>query len=84
MSGHQECLQCGVCCEKWGWDQFGIIADLKPWITGGRDDILQHVSIRKKNHRRSTGAGLTLADLSEVELYHDYGLNCPACRDSAP
>ena len=131
MSADQECLQCGVCCEKWGWDQHGIIADLKPWITGGRDDILQHVSIRFKNHRRSTGAGITLADLPEVEqiyywvspagsklnycpfynkredgkvycgihtvkpavcigfapwseVYHDYGLNCPACRDSAP
>ncbi|HII98448.1 MAG TPA: hypothetical protein HA272_04110 [Methanoregula sp.] len=131
MSADQECLQCGVCCEKWGWDQYGIPADLKPWIKGRRDDILQHVSIRFRNHRRSTGAGLTLADLPEVEriyywvspsgskldycpfydkredgkvycgihtvkpavcigfapwleVYHDYGLNCPACRDIAP
>jgi Fe-S-cluster containining protein len=131
MTAEQDCLQCGVCCEKWGWDQKGIPADLVPWIEGRRDDILQHVSIRFRNGRRSTGAGLSLADLPQVEwiyywvspantkltycpfydkrddgkvycgihtvkpavcigfapwaeIYHDYGLNCPACRDIAP
>ncbi len=131
MTAEQDCLQCGKCCEKWGWDQKGIPADLVPWIEGQRNDILQHVSIRFRDGRRSTGAGLTITDLLQVEwiyywvspanrkltycpfydkrddgkvycgihmvkpavcigfapwaeMYHDYGLKCPACRDIAP
>lgn len=131
MAAVQECLQCGKCCEKWGWDQKGIVADLVPWIQDGRTDILAHVGIRFRNGRRTTGRNLSLADLPEIsqiyywvspagaklyhcpfyekrddgkvyckihtvkpavctgfapwaEVYHDYGLNCPACRDIAP
>lgn len=127
----QECLQCGVCCEKWGWDQKGIPEDLIPWIRNRRTDILQHVGIRFRDGARTTGTRLTEADLPRVtrieywvspsgttlshcpfydrredkkvycrihtmkpavcigfapwaEVYHDYGLNCPACRDIAP
>jgi Fe-S-cluster containining protein len=131
VAEEQDCLQCGVCCEKWGWDQKGIPEDLIPWITGRRDDILSHVSIRFRDGRRCTGTGITLADIPRIEriyywvspanakltycpfydkredgkvycrihtakpavcigfapwaeVYHDYGLNCPACRDIAP
>jgi len=127
----QDCLQCGVCCEKWGWDQNGIKEDLVPWIRDRRDDILQHVRIRFRNGVTRTGRGLRPEDLAEVDriyywvspsgaklhhcpfyekredakvycrihrfkpavcigfapwadLYHDYGLFCPACRDIVP
>ena len=131
MTEKQDCLQCGKCCEKWGWDQKGVIEDLVPWITGGRDDILRHVGIRFADGRRRTARGITLDDLPQIriirywvdgsgktrhscpffhraedglvycwihdakprvcigftpwaEVWHDYGLNCPACRDTAP
>jgi Fe-S-cluster containining protein len=131
MEPYQDCLQCGVCCEKWGWDQRGIPEDLVPWISGRRDDILQHVLLRFRDGTQRTGKGLRPEDLSAVdriyywvtpdgttmtrcpfydkrddgkvycgihrvkpavctgfapwaEVYHDYGLNCPACRDIAP
>lgn len=131
MAPEQDCLQCGVCCEKWGWDQKGIVADLVPWIAGRRDDILRHVGIRFKNGRRTTGAGLRMEDLPGIDrifywvspagrnlkycpfyekrddgkvycrihmvkpavctgfapwkqVYRDYGLHCPACRDIVP
>jgi Fe-S-cluster containining protein len=127
----QDCQQCGVCCEKWGWDQKGIPEDLVPWIRDRRTDILQHVSIRFNDGTRTNGTGLDLSDLPEIsriyywvsptgskltycpfyykagdgkvycrihtakpavcigfapwaQVYHDYGLNCPACRDIAP
>ncbi len=127
----QNCLQCGKCCEKWGWDQKGIPEDLVPWISAGRDDILRHVLIRDPEGRERTAAGLTMQDLFRISgiyywvdpdgsrrsscpfyelredgkvycgihdtkpavctgfapwdsLWHDYGLNCPACRDPAP
>jgi Fe-S-cluster containining protein len=131
VSGEQDCLQCGVCCEKWGWDQKGIPEDLVPWIRDRRTDILQHVGIRFRDGTRTTGKDLTEAALPAIiridywvspegtkrtscpfylkkedgkvycrihttkpavcigfapwaEVYHDYGLNCPACRDIAP
>ncbi|NLD56583.1 MAG: hypothetical protein GX651_00415 [Methanomicrobiales archaeon] len=131
MAAVQDCLQCGKCCEKWGWDQKGIVADLVPWIKNGRTDILAHVWIRFCDGRITTGHDLSLADLPKIaqiyywvspagtklyhcpfydkrgdgkvycgihmvkpavctgfapwaEVYHDYGLNCPACRDIAP
>ena len=131
MNRDQECLQCGVCCEKWGWDQKGVPEDLIPWIQDRRGDILQHVLIRFRDGTKRTGQVLTMADLATVdriyywvytdgkkmsfcpfyerradrkvycrihrckpavcigfapwaEVYHDYGLNCPACRDIAP
>ncbi len=131
MIPEQDCLQCGQCCEKWGWGQKGIIADLRPWIAAGRKDILRHVSIRMQDGRRIHGTDITPEALSCVvridywvdpdgrtisycpfywkkddgkvycrihavkpavcvgfapwaEIYHDYGLNCPACRGIAP
>jgi Fe-S-cluster containining protein len=131
MANDQDCLQCGVCCEKWGWDQKGIPEDLVPWIRQGRTDILQHVSIRFLDGTLTTGLHITLEDLPRIvriyywispanaklkycpffwrkndgkvycrihkvkpsvcigfapwaEVYHDYGLNCPACREIAP
>lgn len=62
----QDCLQCGKCCEKWGWDQKGIVGDLIPWITGRRRDILQHVGIRFADGRKTTGRDLTMDDLPRI------------------
>ena len=134
MDRDQNCRQCGTCCEKWGWDQKGIIEDLVPWIIARRSDILRHVAIRFRNGRKCSGrkvSEITLDDLPAVaqisywvdpdgrtlrhcpfyfrkedgkvycrihdtkpavcigfspwaEVYHDYGLNCPACRNSPP
>lgn len=64
--GEQECLQCGKCCERWGWGQKGKPEDLVPWITGNRRDILQHVSIRFTDGRRASGTGITLDDLPRI------------------
>jgi Fe-S-cluster containining protein len=63
MAEKQDCLQCGKCCEKWGWDQKGIADDLIPWITNGRTDILRHVGIRFSDGTRGTGRDLSLKDL---------------------
>lgn len=126
----QDCLQCGKCCEKWGWDQKGIAEDLVPWIARDRQDILRHVLVRVSGGWR-TAAGLAPGDLPRIDrilywvdpdgrkrsscpfydrrddgrvwcrihdtkpavcigfapwaaLWHDYGLNCPACRDPTP
>jgi Fe-S-cluster containining protein len=131
MAPDQDCLQCGKCCEKWGWDQKGIPEDLIPWITGNRTDILRHVSVRFAGGKKTTGTSVTLENLADVtriyywvgpggrtlshcpfyhksengkvycrihdvkpavcigfapwaDVWHDYGLNCPACRDTAP
>jgi len=62
----QDCMQCGKCCEKWGWGQKGIPEDLVPWIRNNRRDILQHVGIRLLGGRRQTGTNLTLGDLAQV------------------
>ncbi|NMB78616.1 MAG: hypothetical protein GYA23_05925, partial [Methanomicrobiales archaeon] len=67
MGREQDCLQCGVCCEKWGWDQKGIPQDLVPWIAGRRDDILQHVWIRFRDGTVRTGRGLGMQDLTHIE-----------------
>jgi len=127
----QDCLQCGKCCEKWGWDQKGIPEDLVPWIIGGRQDILAHVLVRFSDGKSRTAAGISPDDLARIDriyywvepdgkkrhscpfferradgkvycgihntkpavcigfapwaaVWHDYGLNCPACRDTAP
>ncbi len=127
----QVCLQCGKCCEKWGWDQFGIREDLEPWIKAGRNDILVHVLVRFSDGRYQTAADLLPGDLPRIDriyywvepdgrkrsscpfyerrkdnkvycrihdtkpavcigfapwasVWHDYGLNCPACRDTTP
>jgi len=131
VTADQNCKQCGKCCEKWGWDQHGIIEDIVPWVIHNRRDILQHVSLRLDNGMRVSGTDISFRNLSHVisiyywveaggrtlhycpffqrsengkvycrihdikpavcqgfapwaEIWHDYGLNCPACRDSSP
>jgi Fe-S-cluster containining protein len=66
MTPVQDCLQCGKCCEKWGWGQKGVIEDLIPWIRANRQDILEHVYIRLANGKRCTGRELTENDLADV------------------
>jgi len=66
MKDVQDCLQCGKCCEKWGWGQKGVIEDLIPWIQANRQDILEHISIRFKDGKCSTGRGLSLGDLPRI------------------
>lgn len=66
MEDRQDCLQCGRCCEKWGWDQKGTHEDLVPWIAAGRADILQHVGILFSDGRKTTGRDLSLGDLTRV------------------
>jgi len=127
----QDCLQCGKCCEKWGWDQKGVVGDLVPWIAAGRRDILSHVLIRFADGSYRTAETLGPGDLTRItridywvdpggrkrlscpfferradgkvycgihatkpavcsgfapwaDLWHDYGLSCPACRDTTP
>lgn len=62
----QDCLQCGRCCEKWGWDQKGIIEDIVLWITEDRRDILQYVGIRFTDGKRTTGRDLTPEDIPRI------------------
>jgi len=66
VSSDQECCQCGRCCEKWGWDQKGVIEDLIPWIQEGRREILQHVSITFQDGTRCSGRDIALDDLAAV------------------
>ncbi|MFA5221906.1 MAG: hypothetical protein WC391_06450 [Methanoregula sp.] len=66
MISEQDCRQCGRCCEKWGWGQKGIIEDLVPWITSGRNDILRHVSVTLASRKRCSGTEISLADLPQV------------------
>jgi len=63
-------MQCGRCCEKWGWGQKGVIEDIIPWITQGRRDILQHVSITLDDGKRRNGR-----DISEHDLPHVIRIN---------
>jgi Fe-S-cluster containining protein len=67
MPPTQECRQCGRCCEKWGWGQKGVVADLVPWITHHRTDILQHVAIRLTDGTRMNGRDLSRDDLARVD-----------------
>ena len=66
MTPGQDCLQCGKCCEKWGWGQKGVIEDLIPWIYANRQDILQHVSLKFSDGKHCNGRDLILQDLPEV------------------
>ena len=84
----QECLQCGQCCERWGWGQKGKPEDLVPWIAGNRHDILQHVSIRFADGRRASGTGIMLDDLphiSRISYWQDAAgrkmRRCPFLKD---
>jgi Fe-S-cluster containining protein len=71
MTPDQDCLQCGRCCEKWGWGQKGVIEDLIPWISADRQDILEHVFIRFSDGKRSTGKNISAHDLPSV-VHIDY------------
>ena len=62
----QDCLQCGRCCEKWGWDQKGVIEDIVPWIEADRRDILKFVGITLANGKRCTGCDIHTGDLAQV------------------
>jgi len=66
MIADQDCLQCGICCERWGWGQKGIIEDLIPWLAAKRHDILRHVSIRLSDGRRVNGITLSAEDLPRI------------------
>jgi Fe-S-cluster containining protein len=62
----QDCLQCGKCCERWGWGQKGIVEDLIPWLEEHRRDILQHVSIRFSDRSSVSGITITAGDLPRI------------------
>jgi Fe-S-cluster containining protein len=66
----QACVQCGRCCEKWGWGQKGIVEDIIPWIREKRQDILQHVSLTLQNGRRCSGNDISLCDISGITRIH--------------
>jgi len=66
MPEEQDCRQCGKCCEKWGWDQWGVPEDLVPWIDRNRTDILQHVAVTFRDGKRSTGREISRADLPRI------------------
>jgi Fe-S-cluster containining protein len=66
LSSDQTCVQCGRCCEKWGWGQKGVIEDLVPWIQADRQDILQHVFITLNGKRRCNGTNISQKDLPDV------------------
>jgi Fe-S-cluster containining protein len=63
-------VQCGRCCDKWGWGQKGVIEDIIPWIAKGRGDILQHVSLTLDDGKRRNGR-----DISELDLPHVIRIN---------
>ena len=66
MTPVQDCLQCGKCCEKWGWGQKGVIEDLIPWIEANRQDILEHVFIRFSDGKCCTGQNISKKDLARI------------------
>lgn len=67
MDHGQDCIQCGKCCERWGWNQKGVVEDLVPWVvTGRRDDILRYVGIWFLDGSRASGSTLTPADLPRI------------------
>ena len=66
MPPGQDCLQCGRCCERWGWGQKGIAEDLIPWLTSGRQDILRHVSFLLDDGTKLSGTSLSIADLPRI------------------
>ena len=65
MTPDQDCLQCGRCCERWGWGQKGINEDLVPWLENNRQDILQHVSICFADGTKVSGSALSIDDLPQ-------------------
>ena len=70
----QTCVQCGRCCEKWGWGQKGVTEDLIPWIRERRLDILQYVLVTLQDGRRCSARNISVEDLSAV-VRIDYWVN---------
>ncbi len=70
MTAGQGCIQCGICCERWGWNQKGVIEDLIPWIAHNRTDILRHVRIRYSDGRKGSGTGVSVHDLDNISLIY--------------
>ena len=66
MSSEQTCVQCGRCCEKWGWGQKGVIEDLILWIQDNRQDILQHVSVTFADKKKRLGKDISREDLARI------------------
>lgn len=66
LTHDQDCLQCGKCCEKWGWGQKDVIEDIIPWIMQGRKDILQHVGIRFNDGKQMNGQDISFEDLPHI------------------
>ena len=66
MSSEQTCVQCGRCCEKWGWGQKGVVEDLIPWIQDNRQDILQHVSVTLTDKKKRRGTDISRDDLKRI------------------
>lgn len=66
MKPDQVCLQCGRCCERWGWGQKGLLSDLIPWLIADRKDILCHVMVWLEGGTRTNGEDVTHADLSRI------------------
>ena len=66
MKSDQTCLQCGRCCERWGWGQKGIPADLYPWLAGNHRDILCHVIVWLDGGTRISGSDITTAELPRI------------------
>jgi Fe-S-cluster containining protein len=66
MVSIQECRQCGRCCEKWGWDQKGVVDDIIPWIRKNRQDILQHIVITFTDGTKVNGTRITERDLQNI------------------
>ena len=66
VTAQQDCIQCGICCERWGWNQKGIAGDLIPWIEQDRKDILRHVAIHFRDGRKTSGTDIRMQDLDRI------------------
>jgi Fe-S-cluster containining protein len=89
LASEQDCIQCGRCCERWGWGQKGVIEDIIPWLAANRLDILRHVSVLLSSGRQTTGDCISPEDLLQVrEIRYWRGRNsremrkCPFFRRS--
>ncbi|HEY3421904.1 MAG TPA: YkgJ family cysteine cluster protein [Methanocellaceae archaeon] len=49
------CIQCGVCCKKYGMRLEASPLDIAKWRQDGRTDILRHVGICTENGEISHG-----------------------------
>ncbi|OPX73681.1 MAG: Flagellin N-methylase [Methanoregulaceae archaeon PtaB.Bin152] len=67
VSQGQICRQCGHCCERWGWGQWGSPEDLRPWIEQDREEILQHVTVFLENGKKTSGTGIAPGDIPRIK-----------------